>query len=174
MAAPADKKVRQQEARRLSKEGLSHREIAERMSVSLTTVYRWCDPEAAERARRSSRDWKARNKKHLKKYHRERHRGERKPCPECGDKMSSRSQRCKRCYMGRVKKQHKQMVELWNKGWTAAKIAETLGTTAPTVYVQLARMRREGQAIPHRYPKNRRRQLAEASKKATTARKAKS
>jgi len=48
------------EARRLYQDGLTRVEIASRLSVALTTVYRWVDPVYAERIRRQSREAKRR------------------------------------------------------------------------------------------------------------------
>lgn len=143
------------------------------MGVSSTTVRRWCDSDFAERSREHSRDWKANNKKRLRKYDRARYKEERDPCPSCGRKMRSGARRCARCRDAEAKKRRQRIASLWLAGETASEIAEQVGTTRGAIYAQLALMREAGQDLPHRYPKARRRQLAEASKKAVAARKGK-
>lgn len=64
-------------ARQLRFEGLTYREIAERLGVSQRTAYRWLNFEYAERNREQSRAWKARNAEANRKRDREYRRAKR-------------------------------------------------------------------------------------------------
>lgn len=141
------------EANRLRWEsGWSVTAIARRLEVSRATVTRWTDAEVAERSRRQSQAWKARNPSRVKAYDRERRAD---TCPTCGGKKVKKSKLCYGCEV-EVRRARMRIIQvMWKGGHSHRQIAILLGTTKGTVQATISRMRRDGWDMPYRagYPR---------------------
>lgn len=99
---------------KLRAEGLGYIEIERLTGVKESTARRWCDPDYAERARRSSREAKQK-RKHI--------------CPDCGAEIRFDSVRCNPCSRLHSRKlPHEEIVRLRiAKGLSQSDIAKQLG-----------------------------------------------
>lgn len=143
----------QDEANRLRWEsGWGVTAISRRLGVSRTTISRWTDEDFAERSRRQSQAWKARNDSHVKAYDRERRVS---ACPTCGGKKVKKSKLCYDCEV-EVRRARMRIVQiLWKDGHSHREIALLIGTTRGTIQATISRMRRDGWDMPYRdgYPR---------------------
>lgn len=128
------------EAKRLRAEGLTYREIGERVGVHLATVHRWLNPASREVSRRYQAD----PANHPK-------------CERCGEPMwdqrhgtSAGGNTCGACRSRARHLRGKQIERQWAEGWTTSEIADWLGWTHTYVTVEVAHLRRAGYDLPHR------------------------
>ncbi|MGH2878970.1 MAG: hypothetical protein ACRDK4_05100 [Solirubrobacteraceae bacterium] len=131
----------------------THREIAATLSVSTSTVCRLLNPGAEERARRSSKDWKARNWQHKRAYDASYGRTHRGACLTCGGQMGigmSKDGTCSKCVIAAKEERWRTIQSMWGDGHPLAVIAAALNQTTGHVGVQMAQMRNAGWDLPYR------------------------
>lgn len=131
-------------ARRLYEAGWTQTEIARDFGVSQTTVRRWVLPGVREAELIVSRDWKARNKEHLKAYDRAYNHAHRHPCPQCGELMSQDATLCQACRHANNETRTSIIIGCHRDGWKVKEIAAVLGSTPQSLGVTLHRLRRAG------------------------------
>lgn len=140
------------EARALRAGGCTYREIADRLGVSVATARRWLNPKYAEQDRRTSRDWKRRNKAHLRSYSRGYNELAANECPSCGGYLARQSSGpCKHC---REESRHSSglLVEtLWREGRSYPEICTRMGWSKGHLAHEMHHLRAEGYDLPYRY-----------------------
>jgi transposase len=134
------------EAQRLRQQGLKMREIAERIGVTPSCIWKWLNPERTrefhaspkERARR--RRWEE---------------DSRELCPECGSEMaigsrlpSRRSERCASCRSDAARARTVRFIRLREDGLNNREIAEREGVSTAAVAQSLCRADRYGLRVP--------------------------
>jgi DNA-binding CsgD family transcriptional regulator len=81
------------------------------------------------------------------------------PCPQCGEPMARGYERCARCRReadaAAVDERRREILRRWLAGESHRQIAAALGTSAPTIQVELVRMRQDGWDAPRRGPRGR-------------------
>lgn len=137
----------QSKAQRMREEGATYREIAEAFSASITTIYRWLNPERT----RPYRNGRACNPQRARDYdraYREAHKAE---CPQCGTKMKPESGLCISCHEDRRDARARKIEKWWEEGLTGPEICTRLGWTKEHLAVEMHRMREMGYSLPYRY-----------------------
>lgn len=136
------------EARRLRAEGMTYREIADRLGVVNSTVCKWlADPEKRrEQIRRDNR----------RRRHKKRQWMTAEPCPECGGQKTRRAagsdslcvwcERKRRQYAFRQR--FDQVCALRREGLTNLEIASQLGVSEAVVATVIYRGRQHGWPVP--------------------------
>lgn len=140
-----------QAALSLRAEGLTYREIGERLGITTKQAWRACNREycAAEEKRRRA-------------YKREHENGRRAPCPSCGGLMqagsavpSHRPSLCRSCYSAieaeRIAERDREIEALWAAGASMNQIADLFGWSPEYVSVEIDRARSRGADLPYRY-----------------------
>lgn len=147
-------------ARQLRDEGLTYAQIGTRLGVTTTTAFRRANPDADERSRLSSLDWKARNREHVRAQNREyaRRRENTGTCSRCGGPRGALAQRraavgtCRTCLEAEWEITNEQIVRWWADGLTGEEIAARLGWKLGALRVHMHRMRARGYDLPKRPP----------------------
>ncbi len=112
------------------------------------------DPDKAERDRAMSRDWKARNPEYLSGYGMEYGRTHRGTCIRCGGLMGIGVRGdgvCAKCRAVSVHEKRLMLASLWAQGRSMREIAAEFGWELHQVGPEMARMRKLGYNLPHRY-----------------------
>jgi hypothetical protein len=130
------------EAQRLREQGLTHREIGERLGIPRATVWGMLNPDTARASRR--------------KYNRAHKPPPR--CADCGGPRSQGSTRCHRCFVARRAKRHNQVLAwraeafeaVWRDGGGMGELAEVFGWSLDRVRAEMGRMRERGADLPYR------------------------
>lgn len=138
-------------AKRMREQGHTYVQIGDRLGSSYSTVYRWLNPEYAQRHRAVVRAYKARNRERMRQYDREynaTHKGE---CWQCGGPTNRRFDHCRACRSDEADRRARTAERLWAEGLSLREIARELGTTKKTVSSLMNRWRREGYCFPYRY-----------------------
>lgn len=132
--------------------GMTWRQVAEAIGLSYSTAYRLAHPEYEERQRAKSREWKARNKEHRRRYDARWHTG---VCVECGGPChkATTSARvvCRSCRHDRHVAGVKELERLWADGLSIADIAERLGCARGSITKRIHDARVAGADLPYRY-----------------------
>lgn len=143
------------QAQTLRAEGLTYREIGERMGEDTKKAWRRCN---RERDRDHGRAYKARHAERIRAVDKARRQVNRATCPKCGYLYGEGTTRndgtpigidfsnCRGC----KEKRRQQIQSLWCEGLTLREIAERLGTTKGCVGVEINRMRADGVDVPYR------------------------
>lgn len=112
------------------------------------------NPEAAERDRRGSRDWKERHRDANRARDREYSRARRKPCPRgCGGICKIDSDRCIACARADAEERRGRIIAMYEAGVPLAEMAVLIGSTVPSIGVDLDRLRKAGR-VGRRYRKS--------------------
>jgi DNA-binding CsgD family transcriptional regulator len=134
------------EARDLHAQGLSYREIAERLGYTHSAVWRACHPDRTrEMTYRSNR---VPGRQEAKNAHDREHR----PLCECGAPMRRRATRCMTCQRAAEAALKDQVVALWAVGKTSREIADAIGWTPKATAAWISQLRAAGYDLPHRRP----------------------
>lgn len=138
--------------------GMAYKDIAEKLGVSVTTVFRWCNPErAAEYERKRvvyKRDWMRNN------YH--------GTCVDCGGQTAApEHERCRACHLASQARSHAERLDtiehLYNAGTPLRDIAAALGVKwSPGVLGRDFRELRDQGRIGWRLPDERVRNMRNA------------
>ena len=142
------------EARRLRAEGLTLQAIGERLGVSHATVWKWLNPER-HREHVLKQEARPERKAAKRAWENEHDRGE---CP-CGATLGVGARRhgikvCRDCFdemraVGTAMRRER-IAEMWARGLKQREIAAEIGTTRPTISVEMSRMRAAGWDLPLR------------------------
>lgn len=137
-------------ARELREEGLTYREIGERLGVAEHTSWSWLNPEAR---RAIDRRVNAKRTKAKNEWARE----NRAACPKCGKPMGPGTKgrrtrvpkRCRTCLKQESREHTERFIALRERGLLNPQIAEREGVPVATVAVALSRAERDhGLAVP--------------------------
>lgn len=126
-------------ARLLRARGLSRRQVAEQLGVSVTTLARWLDPSYASRERERSREAKRRR---------------RRPCGRCAAPLSyDRSGGlCRSCQHQDALARHEQVARLYQSGLQFGQVAQRTGLSEGHVRAVLARLAIAGRVTARHVP----------------------
>ena len=147
------------EALRLREQGLTYREIGERIGRTTgtvsSTITRLTNAEYREAERARSRAYKDRNRASVRASNLEyRDRRATGRCA-CGQRISDSGNICGTCKRSAAAERRRERIAgLWAQGLTEAQVAAELGITHGSIRVEMARMRRAGWDLPCRYPAN--------------------
>lgn len=123
------------EAAALREQGLTYQAIADRLSVSCSTAYRWLNPE-------KTRIQQARY------IHDE--------CPGCDGQKRKSATLCRSCRQAERDERDVLLSRLWGQGLPVKKIADAFGITSASAQVMIVRRRQAGVYLPQRFaPKKR-------------------
>lgn len=144
-------------ARELRDEGLSQSEIARRVGVTPSAVFKWLNP---DRAREYARRDRARPGRQESKnaWLRERDRSPegRSICETCGGLCGIASRKhgyreCMACKRLRRKTRGHEIERLWAEGRTLREIRERFGWSAGRIAMEMDWLRKNGFDLPYRY-----------------------
>lgn len=153
MALSKDRRI--EKAKRLrGQEGLTYREIGERLGVSTRTAYRYVNPGVEAKDRATAQRYKDRNREALRAYHRrynQTHKGE---CPQCGGEMDRstvrRGGKCEGCHADDVHRRAGQIEGWWAADLPLKEIAANLGWSLSRLSVEMHQLREAGYRLPYR------------------------
>lgn len=146
------------EAQELRAQGLTYREIGERMGESTENAWKRCN---RKRTREHTRRYKAANREQLREYNKRYYAEQTANCPRCGREYNigrpgrlnsaKKGERvtfdnCPGCRRERAE----QIVEWWAAGLTQKAICERLGWTRGHLAAEMDRLRGEGYDLPYR------------------------
>lgn len=124
-------------------DGMEYGAIGQALGVPKSTVYRWCNAEAAERQRQASLAAKRKRKT---------------PCPSCGQLVdyTRPGALCEHCVdEARYGQRRRRVIALSIDGWSHAEIAAELDLSYEAVCQMLVYWRRRGIDLPLRRARNR-------------------
>lgn len=139
-------------ARELRAQGLTYAETADYLGGSISTVYRWLNPERTA----PYRNGRAIDPERARAYDREYRRNLRINCPQCAGPMKPESTLCQPCHEDEVDRRARQIERWWAEGLTMAGICERLGWTMGHLAVEFHRLREKGYDLPYRYVEGKR------------------
>lgn len=150
--------TRYEEAERLYAEGWTYQQIAERwhggegLSVSAlrSRGKRYVDH---EQSLVEAREWKARNREHVRAYDARYAREHRGVCEDCGGPMGLHNPRdgvCRSCRGLRRERNWRAIQLMWEDGLLLREIAEALGWSRGYLAMETHRLRKAGWSLPYR------------------------
>lgn len=143
------KEQKVKKAQQLRAQGLTHREIGERMGVTHSAVVKWLNPDATREYNRRDLERPGRHDAKLAEG--------RKPggvCRLCGGPISCNSvrgghTRCQECRQAEAERKREQIIEGYRAGLTAWQISEQTGIPHHSVTVEACRLRSQGVDLAH-------------------------
>jgi excisionase family DNA binding protein len=137
-------------ARKLRAQRLTYSEIAARIGVSRSTVYRWINPERTA----PYRNGRAVDPERTRLVNRIYNRTHRAECPSCGGEMNRGTGRkggiCEACHADEVDRRALNIERWWAEGLTLNEIADALGWSAGHVKNEFHHLREKGYDLPYR------------------------
>lgn len=142
-------------AKRLRADGLTYREIGERMGESKYQAWRRCN---RERLNERTRAYKARNRETLRAYDREYNATHKGTCSSCGGEMDRKwdGGTCAACRHDEYDRKAREVERLWNGGATFPEIQAAMGWTKGMLGRMMDRYRADGYDLPYRYKQGKR------------------
>jgi hypothetical protein len=152
MALSREQKI--EKAQKLRDDGLTYREIAERMGCSIPVARRLVNPESLQRKYAYDKAWKDRNREHVRAVDRAYRRTVRATCTSCEGQMGIGSKAdgiCLECRKDTYHLRCLRIERLWAEGKTFPELMAEFGWNEGRLSVEIHRMRDYGYDLPYRY-----------------------
>lgn len=135
------------EAAALREQGLTYQAIADRFSVSHSTVYRWLNPDSAAASNEKLRRDRQSNPEKTR-LQQARHAHD--ECPGCDGQKRKSSTLCRSCRQAEQDERDALLSRLWGEGLSVREIADVFGIAPASAQGMVVRRRQAGVCLPQR------------------------